>query len=200
KLGGATDGEPSVVANVPTLDALPVLREAAASRSIVEFRYHGVDRVIEPYSLLLREGFWYIIGLDHGHGEVRTYRVDRIDGEPRVGAPQSFERPVGFDPRASFPSDPKQLGASGPEGDGPSMATVWIEARRAVLLIDELGVDAVVRRCSDGSVIVEVACANVDAFRSWLFGLGDRATVLGPPDVRASIVDWLRQSAGQVAT
>jgi predicted DNA-binding transcriptional regulator YafY len=39
---------------------------------------------------------------------------------------------------------------------------------------------------------VEVPCANVDAFRSWLFGLGSHAEVLSPQDVRAAVVQWLR--------
>jgi proteasome accessory factor B len=36
----------------------------------------------------------------------------------------------------------------------------------------------------------------VGAFRSWLFGLGDHAEVLGPPEVRADIVAWLEHMAG----
>jgi predicted DNA-binding transcriptional regulator YafY len=60
----------------------------------------------------------------------------------------------------------------------------------------DLGGDAVVRRDPDGSIDVEVPCANLDAFRSWLFGLGLHAVVLDPPDVRADVVQWLRTMVG----
>jgi predicted DNA-binding transcriptional regulator YafY len=64
--------------------------------------------------------------------------------------------------------------------------------RRAASVVADLGPDTVVARGADGSVEVEVPCANVDAFRSWLFGLGSHAEVLSPQDVRAAVVQWLR--------
>ena len=56
---------------------------------------------------------------------------------------------------------------------------------------------SVVERRPDGSLVVEVPCANRDAFRSWLLGWGADAEVLGPPDVRAEVVEWLRAMAGR---
>ena len=56
----------------------------------------------------------------------------------------------------------------------------------------ELGAERVVARYDDGTVDVEVPCANVPAFRSWVLGLLDHAVVLSPPEVRAAVVEWLR--------
>ncbi len=78
KLGLDTDeGDVAVTAMVPELAGLPVLREASAARSTVEFEYRGKLRRLDPYGLLLRGGFWYVVGHDHAHDELRTYRVDR---------------------------------------------------------------------------------------------------------------------------
>lgn len=198
KLGGASYDDAAVVANVPALDALPILREAAAARAMVGFEYRSTVREVHPYALLLREGFWYLIGHDAGHDEVRTFRVDRIAGEVSVGDPGAFERPSGFDARAAFPSDPKRLGHNplgDDKGSGADRAVVLIDATRAALVVDELGVESVVERHPDGAAVVEVACANLDAFRSWLFGLGPHAEVLGPDEVRASVVAWLTAMA-----
>jgi len=191
KLGGSADAGATVSANVPTLDALPVLREAAAGRSELRFDYRGTSRSLQPYSLLLREGFWYVIGHDLQHGMLRTYRVDRIEGEVEVGDPGSFLRPDGFDPRTVFASDPKELGE-----EPTARAAVLVDAVRAAFVERELGIDAVLARRADGGIEVQVACANVDAFRSWLFGLGTHAEVLGPPAVRAGVVAWLAALAG----
>jgi len=191
KLGGDRSSLPVVVANIPELEALPALREATAARSEVSFGYHGSPRTLQPYALLLRERFWYVIGHDVDRDELRTYRVDRIEGDPVIGAPSAFQRPEGFDPRAVFPSDPKLL------GDEPTArAEVWVGEVRAQAVERELGDAAVRQRRDDGSVVVEVPCANEEAFRSWLFGLGVHAEVLAPAELRASIVAWLRALAG----
>jgi predicted DNA-binding transcriptional regulator YafY len=186
KLGvEAADGGPSVTATVPELSALPVLREAAARRTAVAFEYRGKARRLDPYGLLLRDGFWYVVGRDHEHDEQRTYRVDRIAGAVDPIADATFVRPAGFDLRSAFPSDPKLLGA------GDAEATVRVDRDRAGGVERELGAVRVVARHLDGSVDVVVPCANVPAFRSWVLGLMEHAEVLGPPDVRRAVVEWL---------
>ncbi|MFZ9628758.1 MAG: helix-turn-helix transcriptional regulator [Ilumatobacteraceae bacterium] len=188
KLGGARSSS-MVMANVPHVECLPVLREATAASAEVTFRYHGSERILQPYVLLLREGFWYVIGRDVGRGEQRTYRADRIEGSVTMGGPGAFTRPTDFDARTAFPAD---AGLLGDEPD--SMATVLVRGRRPG---HEHELGSVVEQRPDGSIVVEVPCANRDAFRSWLFGWGTDAEVLGPPDVRADVVAWLQAMAGQ---
>jgi predicted DNA-binding transcriptional regulator YafY len=186
KLGADGPLAGSVVVNVPDDPSLPALREAAANRAIASFDYRGTRRELQPYTVLLRDGSWYVMGHDLGHGTVRTYRVDRIEGGVKVGPPDAFERPSGFDAKTAFPDDPRLL------GDEPTQrAVVRVDAARARWVEG-----AVVRRLSDGSVEAEVPCANLDAFRSWLFGLGVHAEVVSPPAVRAAVIDWLREMAG----
>jgi predicted DNA-binding transcriptional regulator YafY len=191
KLGGVADSFASITANLPQLELLPMLREAIAARAPVTFRYHSAPRELHPYALLLREGFWYVIGHDLGHNGVRTYRVDRIEGSIEQGDRAGFDRPPDFDPRTVFPADPKELG-----GDDRS-AFVRIDQSRATFAVRELGEDAVVRRLDDGSVQVEVPCSNLDAFRSWIFGWGVHAEVVAPEDVRDDLIQWLRAMAGR---
>lgn len=190
KLGGVADGSAAITANLPQLEVLPALREAIASRATLAFRYHGADRTLQPYALLLREGFWYVIGHDLGRHDVRTYRVDRIEGAIDVGAGAEFERPDDFDPRTVFPADPKELG-----GDRHT-AIVHVDSARATFAIRELGEESIVRRLADGSVDVQVPCSNLGAFRSWLLGWGTHAEVVAPADVRAEVLGWLRSIAG----
>jgi predicted DNA-binding transcriptional regulator YafY len=73
---------------------------------------------------------------------------------------------------------------------------VHVDAPRARAAAASLGDDAVVERRSNGDIEVEVPCANLDAFRSWLFGFGTHAEVLGPAEVRDAVVAWLREMAG----
>jgi proteasome accessory factor B len=190
KLGGAVGNErPSVSAVLPDRPELPTIRAAVSSRSAISFGYRGEPREVEPWGVLLRGGFWYLVGFDHLREGKRTFRVDRIEGDIDVGSPNAFVRPADFDPRSAFPADPKQIGHAADDG---VEATVEISAMRAAAIERELGSDRVVHRGADGVIEVLVPATNLDAFRSWVLGLADHAVVLGPAPVRAHIVDWLR--------
>lgn len=189
KLGGSAVPTATVMAHLPQLDALPALRTAIADRATVEFGYRGERRRVEPYGLLLREGYWYVIGFDQARADRRTFRVDRIEGEVEAGEPAAFEVPTGFDPRAEFPNDPKRLGDD--EGE-PQVAQVAVFGPAAAVVRAELGDDAVLAEPADGSVVFSVHCTHRSAFRSWVLGLGVDAEVLGPPEVRADMVAWLQ--------
>jgi proteasome accessory factor B len=185
KLGGEATDEAATIATLTVLEDLPILREAAAQRASIGFLYRGTARSLDPYAILLREGRWYVIGQDHHHGEIRTYRVDRIESDVAVGDAGSFERPPGLDIRTVFPGDPKEL------GEGRRDAVVRVDPPRAILVAAEFD-PARVRHLDGGSIEVTVPCTNLDAFRSWVLGLGRHAEVLEPPDIRAHVVDWLR--------
>lgn len=192
KLGGTVLPPTTVRTNFIELSPLPVLRTAATDHVTVQFGYRGSERQLDPYGLLLREGFWYVVGHDHRHGEVRTYRVDRIEGDVTVIDGSSFERPDGFDARTAFPADSKLMG-----GDDARTAEVRIFGPEGDLAGRVLGDEAVIARAPavDGrerSITFVVPCSNFDAFRSWVLSFGVNAEVVGPPDVRAAVVEWLR--------
>ena len=186
--GGVVERRSSVTAVVPEFDELPTLREAVAERRVVEFQYNGVDRVVDPWGLLLRNGYWYMIGFDHGRGERRTYRIDRVAGSVGLDPDRPrFDRPDDFDPRSAFPEDPKQIGA---DADLPD-ALVRIDAARAAAAVRDLGEERVARRLPGGAVEVLVPCANLPAFRSWLLGHLEHAEVVEPESVRAEVIAFL---------
>ena len=195
KLGGVDPDHdaPTPSALLPSLPSLPPLFDASTRRATVEFTYSGRPRRLDPFGLLTRDGFWYVTGFEHGAGERRTFRVDRIDGNVVVGAPDAFTVPADFDLAHALPDDPKAMGAT------PAEARVLVGAMRAAKVAREVGDDAVEERRGDGSIVVRVPCANRPAFRSWVLGLLDDAEVLGPDDVRAELVDWLRAVAGSAA-
>jgi len=189
--GGVVEQHSTVTAVVPDVDELPTLREAVAERRVVRFTYNDVDRRVDPWGLLLRNGFWYLIGFDHRREERRTFRIDRIAGRVVIetdGDP--FERPADFDPRSAFPDDPKMIGADAEVPD----ARVLIDESRAAAAVRDLGERRLVRERSDGAVEVMVPCANGPAFRSWLLGYLEHAEVLEPESVRADVVAFLDEA------
>jgi predicted DNA-binding transcriptional regulator YafY len=137
---------------------------------------------VEPYGLVARNGFWYVVGRDADTGAVKTFRVDRIDGEVVPGEAGAFERPTRFSLENSFERDSKLF-----EGGDDKVAVVRVDGRLAPGVVRELGDDAVRAHLPDGSVEVLVPCGNHVAFRNWLFAMVDRAVVVSPKDVRDAV-------------
>lgn len=192
KLGaGLMEHGAAIAAIIPDDPWLPTLREAIAGRTQVRFTYRDIDRLVDPWGLLLRTGFWYLIGFDHERDERRTYRIDRIEAAVQPVPGSTFERPVGFDANEAFPDDPKLIGADPNVPD----ARVLIDAHRAGVARREFGDDRVVTAHEDGSVEVLVPCANMHAFRSWLLGYGEYAEVLEPTEARDAVISWLKAVA-----
>ncbi|MSO42976.1 MAG: WYL domain-containing protein [Candidatus Planktophila sp.] len=89
---------------------LALLTKAIAEHQRLSFTYVDAAlkkqvRSIVPIGLSTRSGLWYITGVDQKIEEIRTFRIDRIDGEITTSkGPKDFETPAGFDPKRVFDS------------------------------------------------------------------------------------------------
>ncbi|MFA5884446.1 MAG: WYL domain-containing protein [Acidimicrobiia bacterium] len=193
KLGG-TEGEGAAGQAVASFELTPHLGDcfdAVTRRSVLGFSYRSDARRLEPYGILHRFGHWYVVGRDVDRDAPRAFRVDRLDGPPRLGPPGAFAVPAGIDPTDYLSSDPLTYG-----DDRPVRARVLVDAARASLVTGSLGDEAVVEQRDDGSVVVALDVVNRDAFRAFVLDLLDHAEVLDPPELRAEIVGWLTELAG----
>lgn len=198
KLGTGTLGAAAVgsapaapLAALPSTPALPVLHDAIRRRSAVSFVHRGQRRELEPYGLLFRSGFWYVVGHDRTRDAPRSFRVDRIEGLPEILEGASFGPPATSDWRDTLPEDPWLMG----EGEA-LVALVLVDPLHARMAEAELGSEAVAERRSDGSAVFRLPVVNRDAFRSWVLDMLDHAEVLEPESLRAEITSWV---AGVVA-
>ena len=190
KLGGVADSSASITANLPQLELLPALREAIAARATVSVPLPRAPRTLQPYALLLREGFWYVIGHDLGHDEVRTYRVDRIEGTVEHGEPRRVRTAGRLRPARGVPGGPEGAGRRRPGRDVRIDAPGDVRGR-------ELGAEAVVRRHADGGVEVEVPCSQPRRVPLVAVRVGRACRGARPAGGARRIVDWLRAMASR---
>lgn len=192
KLGGIPGAEASDVldramtASIPGSDHLPGLFSAAAERRSVTFGYKGERRTVDPWRLEFRNGAWYLIGLDHGRGGRRTFRLDRMAGPVVPGAPDSFDPPERPDPLSTRPWE---MG-----DEEPVEVEVLVDADQADWAIANAGVPALV--AEDGSARLTLRVTNRAALRSWVLGFLDHAEIVAPPAEREALVEWLSAYAG----
>jgi predicted DNA-binding transcriptional regulator YafY len=188
KLGGAPGADRvEPVAALAGSEHLSALFSAVADQATVTFDYRGEPRRVDPWRLAYRNGHWYLAGWDRDRDAERQFRLDRLTSAPTAGPAGAFERPPELPRR---PSKPWEMG-----DDDEVVAQLGVNADQAAWVIEQVGDDAVTARPDDGSVVVSMRVTNRAAFRSFALGLLDRAEVLGPPDLRNDMVQWLETVA-----
>ena len=91
-------------------DNLESVMNAIASKKSISFQYRHIDfstkdRVIEPYGVGTKNGFWYVAGNDLDKKAIRLFRLDRcIAGIKEQGKAGSFEIPQDFSMRQQLAS------------------------------------------------------------------------------------------------
>lgn len=191
KLGGVEgEGRQIALAELAVTPIVATLFDAVNRRASITFSYRDQTRHLEPYGVVMRWGHWYVVGHDVDRDAPRAFRVDRIVDDPVVGKPGSFEPASDVDPAKFVREDPMTYGE-----DHPVEARVLVDPSRAGWVVEQLGDGAVVGRHADGSVEVVLDVVNRSAFRTWVIDLLDHAEVLGPDELRADLVEWLRAIA-----
>ena len=186
KLGGRVgEGTDAELAAVPVHPALVDLFRAVTEQRVADFVYGGQPRAVEPWTLAFDQGHWYVVGHDRGRDDKRTFRVDRIESDVELGLPGGFQQPEGT--VGWVPIQPWKFGP-----DPAVTARLKVDPDQAVWAARRLGQEPS-ERDSDGSAIFEVAVRSPDAFRSLVLEFLEHAELLGPPELRADIVDWLEE-------
>lgn len=192
KLGGRPEGDALDDTTGVQVDAggettvAGVLQEAIAERRTASFTYADVDRVLEPARLSFTRGHWYVSGFDQTRNADRVFRLDRISGSIELGASGVFEARSARGPQVTRTWE---LG-----DEEPLDATVQIEASMISTAMIQLE-DHEVAEQADGSIVATVVVRNSEMFRNWVLEFYDNAVVLGPPEMRAMMIDWLQRTA-----
>ena len=173
---------------------LSKIETAIFRRKTLLFEYYtmGRDAVekrkVDPYHLLFRGGQFYLVGYAHERDAVRVFRLSRIRG--KVGysskAEHDFQRPEDFDPRAYATRADWQL------GETQGTARIWLSDRIEWLVRRHLGEGVGTIEAADDGVIFETPYGDSRQLVSWVLGLGPRARILEPPDLRDEAEERVR--------
>jgi len=186
-----------------TPDPLPALQpvaQAVWAGVLVDIRYRplGEDarsRRVEPLGLVLKGGVWYLVAL--GGKRVLTYRVAGIESAEVTETP--FERPDGFDLAEHWAKSSRDYELGYYRGQ----AQVRLSPR-GVRLLAPLGPHVVAAaKASAGPPDAQgwVACTlpieSLDDGVREVLRLGPDAEVLGPPALRAAMVETVAAIAAR---
>ena len=193
KLGAAGLGDVRPMASLVPPAALIELFEAVRTHATAAFTYRAEERRVAPVGLWFRFGHWYLVAWDLDRTAVRTFRVDRIEGDVIRGDAGDAMVPddVNVDVKAALPEEPWEV-----EGEDRVAMRVRVDALEARRVVEEVGEDKVVRRLPDGSVDLELGVSSFASIRSWVLGLLDHVVITEPDAFRQELLAWLGDVAG----
>jgi predicted DNA-binding transcriptional regulator YafY len=171
--------------------ALKKLRRALRENCRVSMTYHsssnpqGDQRELDPYALIHRWGWWYVIGYCHRRRAIRSFRVDRIAELNLTG--QTFSTPPDFDVHVYMAQEWHNV---------PQIKVCMLFASQFAHLAKlGRGYWDVLEEQSDGSVVVTFKTPDVYAATSNALAYGPAVTVVEPPEVRQMVKEWAQAAA-----
>jgi len=168
--------------------------EATLGRRSVRFRYRPSagepgERHIDPYALVWRGGHWYVVGLDRGRGEPRSFRLSRITSD-LADAGAGSPPPQGFDARAELRAGPWGIGEPAGEAHVAFSPEVAWWATRGIPGARALG------DRDDGWVEAAVPGGASESLASWVLSFGPDAEAVAPEELRREVVARLEAILG----
>src|SRR6266487_4338177 len=168
---------------VPNNEVVVTLCAASQQGRRVEMCYRNWNsseetrRTVDPYGLVFRSGFWYMVGYCHLRADLRTFRLDRIVSTEMNE--ESFTRPPDFDCLAhllqSLPRTPNTWYVD------VRLETTLEHARRvvppALAILEE----------DEGGVNFRCYVDNLDWIAYVLLGLGCPLVVRQPAELRDAL-------------
>jgi len=166
---------------------LEKLRRAIREHRGVNMKYqtsqtpHSTQRGLDPYALVHRWGWWYVIGFCHVHQEVRTFRVDRI-----------FEVALSNITFAQSPDFNLQTYLKNEMQTQPQIvARLRFEPSYANLIAGNQSYWETIETKPDGSVEVTFLSPTLEWATSTALAYGPAVEVLAPPELRVMVTEWI---------
>jgi len=172
---------------------LEILRRAVRERKRVRMSYRSGDnpapneREVNPYALVHRSGWWYVVGYCHLRQAMRSFRVDRIASLNLTV--QVFQIPEGFDIQAYLAQELKAQPQLRVRMRFAPLGARLAQYNQAYW--ESLEVQA------DGSVLVTMLAPDLNWAASSALAYGPWVTVVGPPELRHIMAEWAQTIAAQ---
>jgi len=172
--------------------ALQAVTRAIEHRRSIQFSYRNAagdvsDRHMDPYSLVIRAGNVYVVGLDRDRNEIRSFRLSRMTSRV-TEADGSSAPPEGFRARDHIAAGPW----AGGEGE-QMLVRIAFSPDVAWMAAGQMPNARAESTRPDGWVELEsrVPASGTDRFVSWVLAFADDAEIVAPQELRDAIVRQL---------
>lgn len=162
------------------------LRQATRERVQISMQYQGLAkenqerRKIDPYALVFRSGWWYLVGHCHLRKAIRTFRVDRIQTLKILTS--SFEYPEDFNVQVYLQAEFKNQPVI--------CAHLRFAPEAAFMVKSNLSMWESTQENKDGSMDVTLTAPDLRWLASITLSFANWVTVQEPPELKSLVQEW----------
>lgn len=175
------EGAGSDVLPRPDSTELTLALQSVQLRSRIRFSYKGTRRVLHPATVRLQNYQWYLSGIEDGGDTVKHFAVGRMSDAsldpPETAEPVDAVRRIPLHPLRWTVDEPVEVTLRTTPDYAPDVER-WLMAPDS-------------RTERGGHVDLTYTVTHRQAFRSRIYVLGPRVTIVGPAEVRDEIRDEL---------
>lgn len=148
----------------------------------------GEIYVFSPYSLVWNGDYYYVVGYSEKHGNIGSFRVDRIADTPRILKDDAVPMPDDFNLSEFLKTTFRMFNRK--------VETVELICENGVIdsIIDRFGEEVRIyaNDMDTFRAVVNVAISHV--FFSWIFGFGGAVKIKGPDSIKESYNKMVKEA------
>lgn len=175
------------IGNLQTFDdKISKINYAMTKGKVLKINYYSLNKNcitemnINPYTILFKEGIWYLIGYCNTNEEERILRISRIKNVEVTK--DIFIKPRNFNLKDYLKSCWDVF-----KGEKTLVKLKFDKDIAKFIEENEWNSDQVIERLEDGSVILNIYINDLGEIKKWILGFGELAEVLEPKSLREEI-------------
>ena len=153
-----------------------------------KYRRKGEKYTLSPFALVYSDENYYLLAYDKHWKEVRPYRVDRMENVSSIA--DSVRE--GKEEFADIDMAKYQKYTFGMYSGEKINVTMVFTNDMVNAVIDRFGQDIIIHKEEKDHFQISVDVAVSPQFYGWVFGLGKKARIIGPKDVRKGYLDMMK--------
>ena len=148
----------------------------------------GMPYTVSPYDLIYDGDYYYMTGFCDERGEIRTFRVDRIEKQPELLAEAAVKRPKDYRVERYTQEVTRMFST-----EETVEVTLLCEAELMKAVIDHFGSNVRTKPMGEKQFRAIVKVCPSPTFYRWVFGWSGKMRLEGPAFIQKQYLDMLKQ-------
>lgn len=202
KRNGCAEGRVRTT-NEKTCSIIDAVNAAINSKKKIAFKYFiydgkkkkilkhdGEHYILSPYELIWDGDRYYMLGWSDSHGELRTFRVDRIADVPTVLPVKAEKKPADFNAVRFVGTNYRMFAGEAKE------VTLICDNDTMDSMVDRFGEKVETKAMDKGHFLLKAEVADSSVFYAWIFGFGGKVKIKAPKEMKAAYSKMLKDAQG----